>query len=498
MSVSPTEATVTSHSLAQSAQSMSSTATNFDFESFLICPISLTIMEDPVILHPSGISYDRYHICQSLLNLPNLDPSTGRRYDHPLSYVTNYALRRFIQSQGCFNAYDDSNFQMAYDEVWRTHMQQEKEAIYNRIDCLLYGMDESTIDAAAALQMTRTAASGSDPVLLAIQGRILSERYSGVETNASVASELYRQAIGAGLEAMAHDGRCYAQFNLGWLYQLGYIGENGPDYIMAQEWYEKAATQRYAPAEYSLGWLYESGQIGSDVTAYSKAEEWYKKAAGQGHAAAECNLGWLYVDGHIGENGPDYARAKEWCTRAATQGHAVAQYGLALLHLSGRATACPEYSAAWEWLEKAAAQGIPHAQFGLGVLYEDGDIVENDGPDYVKAREWYEMAANQDYAPAQYNIGVLYHLGRISSNGPDYTKARKWYEKAMNQGHVSAHCNLGVLYETGQTGENGPDYRMARKCYRKAAAQGDVEAQLKLKRLGMRGLLGPGVRRGKK
>ena len=39
-----------------------------------LVPIYLELMRDPVVLVQSGITYDRKHICRSLLHFPTKDP----------------------------------------------------------------------------------------------------------------------------------------------------------------------------------------------------------------------------------------------------------------------------------------------------------------------------------------------------------------------------------------------------------------------------------------
>ena len=62
-----------------------------DRDHFLICPLSLEIMEDPVIM--KGHTYDRKNLCKSLLTYPNLDPITNTRFDKRASYDDNFTVR---------------------------------------------------------------------------------------------------------------------------------------------------------------------------------------------------------------------------------------------------------------------------------------------------------------------------------------------------------------------------------------------------------------------
>lgn len=99
-----------------------------DAEWLLHCPLSFERMEDPVVLFPSGQSYDRRSICQSLLHFPNLDPKSGLYYDKPLRYTTNFALRNILQDMHALVPYDDSYFAEAYAEVWEEKVGRVKSA----------------------------------------------------------------------------------------------------------------------------------------------------------------------------------------------------------------------------------------------------------------------------------------------------------------------------------------------------------------------------------
>jgi hypothetical protein len=80
-------------------------------------------MQDPVILIPSGNTYDCEQICKSLLYHPNLDPSSGVRYDSKLQYCDNLAVRQLLMEtygDKAFQKYDDSGFQTRYEKAWNS------------------------------------------------------------------------------------------------------------------------------------------------------------------------------------------------------------------------------------------------------------------------------------------------------------------------------------------------------------------------------------------
>jgi hypothetical protein len=77
------------------------------------CPISLNWMQDPVILFPSGCTYDKKAICNWLLTNPDCDPITQEQYDTPMSYADNVSVRQLLQQDhgdAAYVKYDDSKF----------------------------------------------------------------------------------------------------------------------------------------------------------------------------------------------------------------------------------------------------------------------------------------------------------------------------------------------------------------------------------------------------
>jgi hypothetical protein len=89
----------------------------------LMCPLSYDRMKDPVMLIPSGNTYDREQICNSLLHYPNLDPSSNVRYDSKLQYCANLAVSKLLMEtygDKAFQKYDDSGFQARYEMAWNS------------------------------------------------------------------------------------------------------------------------------------------------------------------------------------------------------------------------------------------------------------------------------------------------------------------------------------------------------------------------------------------
>ena len=70
-----------------------------------ICPISLDVMQDPVIVVQSGITYERALIEQAMRFNPCRDPATNQEWSEPLTLAPNVLVRKMIrewqQSRRC-------------------------------------------------------------------------------------------------------------------------------------------------------------------------------------------------------------------------------------------------------------------------------------------------------------------------------------------------------------------------------------------------------------
>ena len=155
----------------------------------------------------------------------------------------------------------------------------------------------------------------------------------------------YEQAFPVCSEA-ADQGYVVAQFNLGFMYDLGRgVQQN---YTEAEKWYHKAAEQGDAAAQYNLGLMYDLGEgVPQD---YAEAEKWYHKAAEQGFAKAQCILGGMYDLGQGVQQ--DYVEAENWYRKAAEQGDAAAQYNLGRMYVLGHGV-MHNFEEAVDWFYKA-------------------------------------------------------------------------------------------------------------------------------------------------
>lgn len=123
---------------------------------------------------------------------------------------------------------------------------------------------------------------------------------------AACANNETREQKFANLQRLAEKGDAGAQYNLGLMYEQGYV--IAPDLSKAVAWFEKAAEKGEANAQYRLGSLYYRGQgVPKDL---HLAAEWYNKAAEHGSTPAQAALGNMYL---VGEGVPkDITKAAYW------------------------------------------------------------------------------------------------------------------------------------------------------------------------------------------
>ena len=370
------------------------------------CPISLEEMKDPVVLVPSGISYDRKSICASLLRSPTLDPKTNVRYSEPLDYCDNVDLRLHLAH---YERYDDSEFRRMYrgvKDVWYRDRVPEANIRpvpvsnslserYERIHAFMLGLNRVQVDYEKALELAETVPN--DPVLIAMRAEVYDELG---ETRKE--KKLWKSAVEKGLLQAAESGCRFAQVYTGTIY-----------------WDGKGGKRKNL----------------------EKARYWFEKAAAQGDPCGQCCLGLIHEE-YVRGKKKDLSKARELYEMAAAQGHAVAQFLIGSLLLSH-----PEflnYEESDEWLNKAATQGLHLAQYVMGVMYESGWSGNKTPDDYEKARSWYEKAAAQKNVRAQFLLANLYRGGFVG-NGNDYQKARELYEQAAAKGHLRAKGRLALL-----------------------------------------------------
>lgn len=128
----------------------------------------------------------------------------------------------------------------------------------------------------------------------------------------------------------AYNGDPKSQVMMGAIYDFGKCGAQ--DLLVAEQWYEKAAIQDFAPAQMALGSFYASDEFYKENGKYNieKAVLWLEKASasagGEGDTAM-LYLGAIYSDEQYGAK--DLEKAKSWLTKSADKGNAEAKEMLA-------------------------------------------------------------------------------------------------------------------------------------------------------------------------
>jgi TPR repeat protein/serine/threonine protein kinase len=210
------------------------------------------------------------------------------------------------------------------------------------------------------------------------------------EATQAYAQKDYATALQGYLNA-AQGGDAEAQYQLGYMYQLGQGVTADP--TLAMGWYQKSAAQGYAPAQSQIGYLHQYGVgIPQDYTA---AAHWYGLAAAQGFKTAELQLGYLSQHGF--GTPKNYFAALHLYKLAADQGSAAAQNQMGYLYQMGYGVRM-NYTQAFNYYKAAAEQGLPAAQYALGSFYNEGLGVPRD-PD--AARMWMSTASAGGNAEAR-------------------------------------------------------------------------------------------------
>jgi TPR repeat protein len=357
---------------------------NKKVDEILICPISLSQMQDPVCLVPSGHTYDKKSICDWILIHPYQDPMSQQSYNTPMMFADNISLRQLLMAQygdTAYIKYDDTEFQKQFLLKWGAIHPSDSQAS-QQIHGYGHGMTHSQPFAA---------------------------EWSHLEADQTNAD---------------------AQFALGNRYRDG--DGVSQSYEAAVEWYRRAALQGHADAQVSLGDMYD---VGDGVTQSDEiAAEWYRRAADQGNTDGQWNLGCFYESGEGAAQ--CFELAVEWFRRAALQGHTKAQFSYGSMFMYGLGVT-QSYITSLEWYRRAADKGHAKAQFSLGSMYDHGDGVEQN---LAMAAEWYRRAAEQGYSKAQYNLATMYKNGEGVKQS--YEMAVEWCRHAAVQGCASSQSML--------------------------------------------------------
>ena len=190
--------------------------------------------------------------------------------------------------------------------------------------------------------------------LLLVAPAALADQDTDFETAVRLVEQgQYKQAASR-LRFLAQQGHAGAQFNYGFLHDMGWGVER--DAYAAFNWYSLAAAQELPDAEFNIGVMYYIGR-GVDKN-IEQAITWYRRAAEQGLAEAQTNLAVAYETGEGVEQ--DYEEAAQWYRKAAEQGSEKAQFNLGFLYVKGLGVE-PELVDAYKWFTLAAIQGHEQA-----------------------------------------------------------------------------------------------------------------------------------------
>lgn len=344
-------------------------------------------------------------------------------------------------------------------------------------------------------------------------GTLYDQGIGGLREDNHYAEACYRKA--------AEAGHSLAMLRLAYLYDGNAFGE--PDYIVANEWFQKAAVAGEADAVYHLGSHCQYGK-GFEKVDLKSAFELYKVGAHLGSGRAMRCLGDLYRDGIYVEKNTTIA--KEWYLKAIEKGDAEAEESLyscmdgdELYVLALEKYEKQEYDHAKRYFEEAAKKNHGKAMGYLCFMYATATGVEKD---YAKAEEWrkadasgaceqtLDELAKQSDAQTIKKLGDYYASGEnkernnarainayqralelgntdsiiydwlgwlYANNGEetDYEKALLYYEMGVDAGSGYSMCQIGNIYRDGNIGD--VDFEKAVECYQKAFEMGYTDAE---------------------
>ncbi len=315
-----------------------------DIRTTLTCPISGDIMQDPVILFPSGKTFNRKSLCTWLLSNPTPRcPWTNVPLERHMTYVENRDTRetliRYLGDEA-YEPYNDFIFKLQYRALWNAPMFQE-------ISALLYGMNRKQIDWVKAQEMAINI-DQDDAIITGFKSHLLHPEIfpsTRLHKDEDSSQREWDRAEKLGLSVLADTGNPWAQWIKG--IRLHIVVQ---DYDAAKSLYNLASEQELALAQFSLGNLYEEDDQ------FDIAQEYYEQASLQGHALAQYNLAMLYEG--------DLEVMIPYLEQAAAHEHASSLYYLGTLHIDADFVE-QNLNRAREYLQRAAAQGHHEAQEAL-------------------------------------------------------------------------------------------------------------------------------------
>lgn len=272
------------------------------------------------------------------------------------------------------------------------------------------------------------------------------------------------------LTAAAEQGNPVGKANLGVMYAGDHSIPANPERFVQLTF--EAAEAGADFAQNNVGWIYEQGYVLDHDPAL--AEAWYRLALGQGYLPARASLGRLLS--RSGDTPEDHEEGFALLTAAAADGDGTSATQIGFIH-SGGVTRPQDFALARTAYEEGLRLGDPPAAYLLGDLYEWGRGVPRDRE---RAFAYYLQAAWLGHAMAQYRVGFFVHHGWGGTPRDDAT-ALAWFVRAAEQGHVLAQVSAAGMYRDLFQGHPVPAYHdpeKARYWYLTAARAGHLGARL--------------------
>jgi TPR repeat protein len=184
-------------------------------------------------------------------------------------------------------------------------------------------------------------------------------------------------------EPLARSGVARAQNNIGACFAEG-LGVP-VDRQLAVRWLRLSAEAGDPVGQRNYAAFHMQGFEGSDAD-YVVAADYYRRAAEQGDAPAQDMLSWMLLEGEVMPM--DAAQARHWAERAAEAGIASSMTRLGMLYHNAIGVERDPKEAVFWWL-KGANGGDADAQAMLGAAFHMGQGTAKDG---VAALAWLMRA----------------------------------------------------------------------------------------------------------
>lgn len=399
---------------------------NFQSGDGLICPITQQIMNEPVMVCETGLSYERISIVKWLRKYQTNPINNVPLRSYP-ELIPNYSLKTVI-----------AHFLAEGHAIAPIPNQEEAITSNELLAEFRLTLDSTTSQQATEIFFTwfndqRQLAEQGDALAQYRMGRTFEE---GIELTQSYSDAIYWYNLAANNATHPH---AEAAFRLAIIYDIGRGVTQ--DFKLAFHYFLIAAEQHnHTEAIVNLADCYANG-IGIEVD-LERMLHWYHIAACEphNHIRAQFQLGLCYEEAR-GLDTPDYQQALLWNQKAAEQGHTRAKSNLGWYYLKGQPGVPINLRLAIHWLTQAAQEGHVTAQFNLGTCYYKGNGVSQD---YTQAVYWFRIVAEKGQADGQFCLGLCWQMGQ-GVDKVDFEGAKKWFQMASDQGHVKAAERLAAL-----------------------------------------------------